>query len=53
MGLLEGGRIKYTKVGRRRRICFDDLLNYQRQADLEHRQAADELTQLSEELDLY
>jgi|SRR5580658_8958241 excisionase family DNA binding protein len=53
IGLLESGRIKYTKVGRHRRICFDDLLNYQRQADLEHRQAADELAQLSEELDLY
>lgn len=53
IGLLESNRINYTKVGRHRRICFDDLLNYQRQADLEQRHAADELARLSEELDLY
>lgn len=51
--LLESGQIKFTKVGRHRRICYEDLLNYRRQGDLEHRQAADDLAHVSEELDLY
>ena len=53
IGLLESGKIKFTKVGRHRRICFEDLLNYQRLADLEQRRAADELGELTEELGLY
>ncbi len=52
IGLLESGQIKFTKVGRHRRICYEDLLNYRRQGDLEQRLAAGELAQLSEELEL-
>jgi len=53
IGLLEAGEIPFRKVGRHRRIRFDDLMNYKRQDDLKRRVAADKLAELSEDLDLY
>lgn len=53
IGLLESGRIPFRKVGRHRRIRFDDLMDYKRQDDLSRRVAADKLAEFSEDLDLY
>ena len=51
--LLETGQIPYRHVGTHRRIRFRDLRDYKNRDDLERRHAADELTQLSQELGLY
>lgn len=51
IGLLESGRMPFRKVGRHRRIKFEDLVDYQRQDDLRRRDAADKLAELSEDLD--
>ena len=51
--LLESGQIPFRRVGTHRRIRFRDLRLYKSQDDLKRRQAADELTQLSQELGLY
>jgi excisionase family DNA binding protein len=51
--LLETERIPYRLVGTHRRISFADLRDYKRRDDLSRRQAADELSQLSQELGLY
>jgi excisionase family DNA binding protein len=53
IGLLEAGEIPYRMVGTHRRIRFEDLREYKRRDDLKRRQAADALTNLSEELGLY
>jgi excisionase family DNA binding protein len=53
IGLLETEEIPFRLVGTHRRIRFEDLREYRRRDDLSRRQAADELTQLSEELGLY
>jgi len=53
IGLLEAGKIPFRKVGRHRRIRFEDLMNYKRRDDLDLRVAADKLAELTEELDLY
>jgi excisionase family DNA binding protein len=53
IGLLESGKIPFRKVGRHRRVRFDDLLDYKRRDDLSRRVAADRLAELTEELDLY
>jgi excisionase family DNA binding protein len=53
IGLLEQGEIPFRMVGTHRRIRFEDLRQYRRRDDLSRRKAADELTQLSEELGLY
>jgi excisionase family DNA binding protein len=51
--LLESEQIPFRRVGTHRRIRFRDLRLYKSQDDLKRRQAADELTQLSQELGLY
>jgi hypothetical protein len=51
--LLEGGKIPFRKVGRHRRVRFEDLMDYKRRDDLGRRAAADGLAELSEDLDLY
>jgi excisionase family DNA binding protein len=51
--LLETEKILYRLVGTHRRIKFRDLRDYKNRDDLERRRAADELTQLSQELGLY
>ena len=53
IGLLEGGKIPFRKVGRHRRVRFEDLMDYKRRDDLGRRAAADGLAELSEDLDLY
>src|SRR5262249_37316721 len=53
IGLLEGGKIPFRKVGRHRRVRFEDLMDYKRRDDLSRRAAADGLAELSEDLDLY
>jgi excisionase family DNA binding protein len=52
IGLLESGKIEYTKVGRHRRIAFAALREYQRHAGQRARAAADEMADLSQELGL-
>jgi excisionase family DNA binding protein len=51
--LLESGEIPFRLVGRHRRVRFQDLREYRNRDDLARRRAADELTQLTEELGLY
>lgn len=51
--LLEAGEIPFRLVGTHRRVRFRDLREYRNRDDLERRRAADELTQLSQELGLY
>lgn len=53
VGLLERGAIPFRKVGTRRRVLFRDLAAYRDQTQADMRQAADELTALSQELGLY
>ncbi|HEX3962395.1 MAG TPA: helix-turn-helix domain-containing protein [Trebonia sp.] len=53
IGLLESDKIPFRKVGRHRRIRFEDLLDYKRRDDLNRRVAADKLAELTEDLDLY
>ena len=53
IGLLDKGRIPHRKVGRHRRITLSDLMEYKRLDDAERRKAADELSELSQELGLY
>jgi len=53
IGLLESGKIPFRRVGRHRRITFENLMEYKRRDDLERRAAADDLAALSEELGLY
>lgn len=52
IGLLETGEIEYRKVGTHRRIKAEYLIEYMRADDRHRRHAADELTALSEDLDL-
>lgn len=51
--LLETEQIPFRRVGTHRRIRFRDLRLYRSRDDMERRQAADDLTQLSQELGLY
>jgi excisionase family DNA binding protein len=50
IGLLDAGHIEYRKVGKHRRVLADSLLHYLRQDDQRRRAAADELTQLTQDL---
>ena len=51
--LLESGEIPFRLVGTHRRVRFRDLREYKSRDDLARRHAADELTQLTQELGLY
>lgn len=51
--LLESEEILYRKVGKRRRILAKDLYKYKAEIDAKRSQSLDELTALTEELDLY
>lgn len=51
--LVEEGVIKFRKVGTHRRIQASSVREYQRQMELDSKKAADELTELTEELELY
>jgi excisionase family DNA binding protein len=52
IGLLESRKIGYSKVGRHRRIPFVALMEYKRHADQHARAAADEISDLGQELGL-
>ena len=51
--LLESSEILHHKVGKHRRIFAKDLYEYKANIDAKRSQSLDELTALSEELDLY
>ncbi|MFD3462558.1 helix-turn-helix domain-containing protein [Nocardia fluminea] len=50
VGLLEAGEIPFRMVGTHRRIRYDDLEDYQRRSASRSRAAADELSDLGQEL---
>lgn len=50
--LLEAGALPHHKTGRHRRVLFSNLMEYKRQRDESSRNALNELTNLSEELDM-
>ena len=52
IGLLEDGEIDYRKVGKHRRVKVSSLLEYMRSDDQRRRSAADELSALTQEMDL-
>ncbi|MCO1582438.1 helix-turn-helix domain-containing protein [Crossiella sp. SN42] len=52
IGLLDAGEIDYRKVGKHRRIRVTSLLAYLRRDDQRRREAADELTALTQEMGL-
>lgn len=52
IGLLDAGEIDYRTVGKHRRIRADALMTYIADDDRRRREAADELTQLAQEMGL-
>jgi excisionase family DNA binding protein len=52
IGLLEAGEIEYRTVGKHRRIIAQSLMAYIAADDRKRREAADELTQLNQEMGL-
>jgi excisionase family DNA binding protein len=52
IGLLEAGEIQYRKVGTKRRVHAGSLVEYKRRDDLHRREAADELSVLTQEMGL-
>ena len=52
IGLLEGGQIEFRKVGKHRRVKAASLMAYLANDDQQRREAADELTRLSQEMGL-
>lgn len=50
--LIEVGKIPCRKVGRHRRIRFEDLMNYKQQIDSDRMQALDELAAQAQELNM-
>ena len=52
IGLLNTGEIEYRTVGTHRRIKASSLMEYKQQDDQRRRTAADELTQLGQEMGL-
>ncbi|MBM2616799.1 excisionase family DNA-binding protein [Actinoplanes sp. LDG1-06] len=52
IGLLESGEIEFRKVGTHRRVMAGSLMEYKHRDDLRRRGAADELAQLTQDMDL-
>ena len=48
--LLDEGKIEYRRVGTHRRVRFDALMKYKRQADQQRRAALEELAAYDQEL---
>ena len=51
--LLEGGKIEFTKVGKHRRILFEDVLHYKKQMKEEQKKRIIDLMNFDEEIGLY
>lgn len=51
--LLEEGQIEYTKVGKHRRLKFEDVLNYRQKMKAEQKKNIIEIMNFDEELGLY
>ena len=52
IGLLEGGKIPFHKVGRHRRILFEDLMKYKERSKEKSRKMQEKLTEEAQDLDL-
>lgn len=52
VGLLESGAIPHRKVGTRRRVRYQDLIDYKNKIDAERRQVLDELAAEAQELNM-
>jgi excisionase family DNA binding protein len=50
--LLESGKIAFRKVGTRRRVLYQDLMEYKNRIDAERRQTLAELTAQAQELNM-
>lgn len=50
VGLLEEGKLAFTKVGRHRRVKYEDLMTYKAEEEARNRQALEELVALSQEM---
>ncbi|OCR00880.1 excisionase [Oscillatoriales cyanobacterium USR001] len=50
--LLESGDIPYRKVGTRRRVSYQDLIDYKNRIDAARREALDELVAQAQELNM-
>jgi len=53
MKLLEQGKIAHIKVGNHHRICYQDLIQYKEQRDIERKQGLRELTQFLQDEGFY
>jgi excisionase family DNA binding protein len=53
MKLLEQGEISHIKVGNHNRICYQDLIQYKEQRDIERKQGLRELTQFLQDEGFY
>ncbi|MFC7619865.1 excisionase family DNA-binding protein [Microlunatus sp. GCM10028923] len=53
ISLLESGKIAFRRVGKHRRVRADSLMEYKRKDDHERRTAADELSELNQDMGLY
>ncbi|MEM6722137.1 MAG: helix-turn-helix domain-containing protein [Bacteroidota bacterium] len=51
--LLESGKIPFTKVGRHRRVLFEDIMNYKKAKKKEQEQLLIEMMKLDEDAGLY
>ncbi len=51
--LLEEGKIEYTKVGKHRRIKYEDVVDYRKQVKANQKQIISEIMHLDEEAGLY
>jgi excisionase family DNA binding protein len=51
--LLEDGKIDFTKVGKHRRIKFEDVMKYKQQLKKQQKQNIIDIMNLDEETDLY
>jgi len=51
--LLERGKIKFTKVGKHRRVKFDDVMNYKNKAKSKQERLINEIMEADEESGLY
>lgn len=52
VGLLERGAVPFHKVGRHRRVHFEDILRYKEKTDAARRTVLDELAADAQDLDM-